>query len=75
MNEYAAATAKRRLPRKLHVIDAISYSQDRLVCACGEAMSTLGGAFALHRAAVGAPRLNSGILGPARGASALRVRP
>lgn len=77
MNEYAAVNAKRGHPRKQHVIgDDISYTRDYISCACGwSGKARDETAWAAHRLSVGAPRTNSGILGPARGKSALRVMP
>lgn len=54
MNEYTAATAKRRLPVALHRIASVSYSEDRLECACGAVMRAEGAKeYPAHRAAVG----------------------
>ena len=54
MNQYAAATAKRKLNAPGHRIASVDYSEDRLVCACGAVMRAAGAKeYPAHRIAVG----------------------
>lgn len=52
------------LPR--HVIGAISYAEDRIVCTCNAVMKARGDEWRAHRDGLGL-KTERGILGPARG--------